>query len=58
MNKCTLCSEGQYLHKHIVFSSRRDDRLVVIEGNYIRECPKGDKRPINTIFTTLGPSLF
>lgn len=32
MNKCTLCSEGQYLNKHIVFSSRRSDRLVVIEG--------------------------
>ena len=32
MNKCTLCSEGQYLNKHIVFSSRRGDRLVVIEG--------------------------
>ena len=31
MNKCTLCSEGQYLDKHIVFSSRRG-RLVVIEG--------------------------
>ena len=32
MNKCTLCSEGQYLDKHIVFSSRRGGRLVVIEG--------------------------
>ena len=32
MNKCTLCSEGQYLNKHIVFSSRRGDQLVVIEG--------------------------
>ena len=32
MNKCTLCSEGQYLNKYIVFSSRRGDRLVVIEG--------------------------
>ena len=32
MNKCTLCSEGQYLDKHIVFSSRRGDQLVVIEG--------------------------
>ena len=32
MNKCTLCSEGLYLDKHIVFSSRRGDRLVVIEG--------------------------
>ena len=32
MNKCTLCSGGQYLDKHIVFSSRRGDQLVVIEG--------------------------
>ena len=32
MNKCTLCREGQYLNKHIVFSSRRGDQLVVIEG--------------------------
>ena len=32
MDKCTLCSEGQYLDKHIVFSCRRGDRLVVIEG--------------------------
>ena len=32
MNKCTLCSEGQYLNKNIVFSSRRGDQLVVIEG--------------------------
>ena len=32
MNKCTLCNEGQYLNKHIVFSSRRGDQLVVIEG--------------------------
>ena len=32
MNKCTLCSEGQYLNKHLVFSSRRGDQLVVIEG--------------------------
>ena len=32
MNKCTLCREGQYLNKHIVFSSRRGDRLVVTEG--------------------------
>ena len=32
MNKCILCSEGQYLNKHIVFSSRRGDQLVVIEG--------------------------
>ena len=32
MNECTLCSEGQYLDKHIVFSFRRGDRLVVIEG--------------------------
>ena len=32
MNKCTLCSEVQYLNKHIVFSSRRGDQLVVIEG--------------------------
>ena len=32
MNKCTLCSEGQYLNKNIVFSSRRGDQLVVVEG--------------------------
>lgn len=32
MNKCTLCHEGQYLNKHVVFSSRRDGRVVVIEG--------------------------
>ena len=32
MKKCTLRSEGQYLNKHIVFSSRRGDQLVVIEG--------------------------
>lgn len=32
MNKCTLCNEGQYLNKHIVFSSRRGGRLVVVEG--------------------------
>ena len=32
MNKCPLCSKGQYLNKHIVFSSRRGDQLVVIEG--------------------------
>ena len=32
MNKCTLCSGGQDLDKHIVFSSRRGDQLVVIEG--------------------------
>ena len=32
MNKCTLCNEGQYLNKHIVFSSRRGGQLVVIEG--------------------------
>ena len=32
MSKCTLCSEGQYLNKHIVFNSRRGDQLVVIEG--------------------------
>ena len=32
MNKRTLCNEGQYLNKHIVFKSRRGDRLVVIEG--------------------------
>lgn len=32
MNKCTLCHKGQYLNKHVVFSSRRGDRLVVIEG--------------------------
>lgn len=32
MNTCTLCHKGQYLNKHVVFSSRRGDRLVVIEG--------------------------
>ncbi len=32
MNKCTLCHKGQYLNEQVVFSSRRGDQLVVVEG--------------------------
>ena len=32
MTTCTLCHKGQYLNEHVVFRSRRGDRLVVIEG--------------------------
>jgi len=31
MNECTLCHAGTYREKLIVFSSRRGDRLVVVE---------------------------
>ena len=31
MNKCTLCHEGAYKDKLVVFSARRDDRLIVVE---------------------------
>jgi YgiT-type zinc finger domain-containing protein len=31
MNKCTLCYEGAYKDKLVLFSARRDDRLIVVE---------------------------
>jgi YgiT-type zinc finger domain-containing protein len=31
MSECTLCHEGTYRDKLVVFSSRRSDRLVVVE---------------------------
>ena len=31
MSKCTLCHEGAYKDKLVVFSARRDDRLIVVE---------------------------
>ena len=31
MKKCTLCHEGAYKDKLVVFSARRDDRLIVVE---------------------------
>ena len=31
MNKCSLCHEGAYKDKLVVFSARRDDRLIVVE---------------------------
>ena len=31
MSECTLCHEGVYQEKLVVFSSRRADRLVIVE---------------------------
>ena len=31
MNKCTLCHEGDYQDKLVVFSVRKGDRLIVVE---------------------------
>ena len=31
MNKCTLCHEGAYQDKPVVFTARRGDRLIVVE---------------------------
>ena len=31
MNNCTLCHEGAYQDKLVVFSAHRDDRLIVVE---------------------------
>ena len=31
MNKCTLCHEGTYRERLVVFSSRHGDRVVVVD---------------------------